>query len=112
MRAAVYRGPGDLRVEDLPVPEVGPGEMLVRVEACGVCGTDIKKIRKGLVPPPRVFGHEISGRVACTGRDVTRFREGDRVALHHHVPCGACYYCRHASYAQCEAYKRNGTSAG
>jgi len=112
MRAAVYRGPGELRVEDLPVPEIAPGEMLVRVEVCGVCGTDIKKIQKGLVPPPRVFGHEIAGIVAGVGRGVSRFREGDRVALHHHIPCGSCYYCRHGVYAQCEVYKRNGTTAG
>ena len=66
MRAAVYWGKGDLRVEDIPVPEVGPGEMLVRVDACGICGTDIKKIVKGLLPGPRVFGHEICGTVART----------------------------------------------
>ena len=65
MKAAVYRGAGDLRIEDVPVPEVGPGEMLVRVDACGVCGTDIKKIQKGLLPGPRIFGHEIAGTVAA-----------------------------------------------
>jgi L-iditol 2-dehydrogenase len=86
--------------------------MLVRVEACGVCGTDIKKIQKGLVPPPRIFGHEIAGTVTRLGRDVSRFREGERVVLHHHIPCGSCYYCRRQVYAQCETYKRNGTTAG
>jgi L-iditol 2-dehydrogenase len=112
MRAAVYRGAGRLEVEDVPVPEVSRGEMLVRVEACGVCGTDIKKIQKGLLPPPRIFGHEIAGTVAHVGRDVTRFREGDRVALHHHVPCGDCFYCHAKAYAQCGSYKLNGTTAG
>jgi L-iditol 2-dehydrogenase len=112
MRAAVYRGPGDLRIEELPVPDVGPGEMLVKVEVCGVCGTDIKKIEKGLLAPPRVFGHEISGTVAKLGPGVSRFREGERVVLHHHVPCGSCYYCERGVYAQCESYKRNGTTAG
>ena len=112
MRAAVYRGAADLRVEDVAVPEVGSGEMLVRVDVCGVCGTDIKKIQKGLVPPPRIFGHEISGTVARLGGGVSRFREGDRVVLHHHIPCGTCYYCRLKVYAQCETYKRNGTTAG
>lgn len=112
MRAAVYRGPGELRLEELPVPDVGPGELRVRVEVCGVCGTDIKKIQKGLVAPPRVFGHEIAGRVDRVGPGVTRFREGDRVALHHHIPCRACYYCSHGAYAQCGTYKRNGTTAG
>jgi len=110
--AAVYRGKGRLRVEDIPVPEIGPGELLVRVEACGVCGTDIKKIEKGLVAPPRVFGHETAGVVVRTGPGVVRFAEGQRVALHHHIPCGACFYCSLRAYAQCETYKRNGTTAG
>jgi L-iditol 2-dehydrogenase len=112
VKAAVYRAPGALSIEELPVPEIGPGELLVRVEASGVCGTDVKKIQKGLLPGPRVFGHEISGRVARAGAGVSRFREGDRVVLHHHVPCGACYFCERACHAQCDRYKKNGTSAG
>ena len=111
MQAAVFRGPGDLRVEQVPVPETGPGEMLVRVEACGVCGTDIKKIQKGLLPPPRIFGHEIAGQVARAPRG-GRFREGDRVVLHHHLPCRDCFYCERGLFAQCAGYKRNGTTAG
>src|SRR5262245_47684109 len=86
--------------------------MLVRVEVCGVCGTDIKKIEKGLLPPPRVFGHEIAGVVSRAGRGVPGFREGERVVLHHHIPCGRCFYCERKAYAQCEVYKRNGTTAG
>jgi L-iditol 2-dehydrogenase len=111
MQAAVYRGAGDLRVERVAVPETGPTEMLVRVEACGVCGTDIKKIEKGLLPAPRIFGHEIAGRVVREPRG-GRFREGDRVVLHHHIPCGTCFYCARGAYAQCAGYKRNGTTAG
>lgn len=91
------------------MPPVGPGEMLVRVDACGICGTDIKKIQKGLLPGPRIFGHEIAGTVV---QPAGPFREGDRVALHHHIPCGRCFYCARAAYAQCEGYKRNGTTAG
>jgi L-iditol 2-dehydrogenase len=112
MRAAVYRGPGILQIEEVPVPEAARGEMLVRVDACGVCGTDIKKIQRGLLPAPRIFGHEIAGTVARVGAGVVRFREGDRVALHHHIPCRDCFYCRTGAYAQCESYKRNGTTAG
>ena len=112
MRAAVYRGAGHIKVEEIPIPEVGRGEMLVRVETCGVCGTDVKKIQKGLLPGPRVFGHEIAGTVVQAGPGVSKFREGDRVALHHHIPCGSCFYCREKAYAQCEGYKRNGTTAG
>ncbi len=112
MKAAVYRGPNDLRVEDLPVPEVAAGEILIRVDACGVCGTDIKKIEKGLLPAPRVFGHEIAGTVAQVGTGVGRYREGQRVVVHHHVPCGACYYCARKAYTHCALYKKNGTTAG
>ena len=113
MKAVVYRGPNDLRVEDIPRPEPGPGEMLVRVEASGICGTDIKKIQKGLLTPPRVFGHEIAGTVAAHGPGGANcFREGQRVVLHHHIPCRACFFCRRKAYAQCETYKRNGTTAG
>jgi L-iditol 2-dehydrogenase len=111
MMAAVCRGAGDLRVEEVPVPSVGPAEMLVRVDACGICGTDVKKIQKGLLAGPRIFGHEIAGTVVREPRS-QRFREGDRVALHHHIPCGGCFYCERGAYAQCEGYKRNGTTAG
>jgi L-iditol 2-dehydrogenase len=112
MKAAVYRGRGDLRIEELPIPDVSAGEALVRVDACGICGTDIKKIQKGLLPAPRVFGHEIAGTVETVGAGVKRLRPGDRVALHHHIPCGACFYCARGAYAQCSGYKRNGTTAG
>lgn len=86
--------------------------MIVRVEVCGVCGTDVKKIDKGLVAPPRVFGHEIAGVVSATGSGVRRFKEGDRVVVHHHIPCLACFYCERKLYAQCAIYKENGTTAG
>ena len=112
MKAAVYRSAGHVGIEEIPVPEIGAGEMLVRVSTCGVCLTDVKKIEKGTLPGPRVFGHEIAGRVARTGAGVTKFREGDRVVVHHHIPCGSCFYCRRRAYAQCELYKKNGTSAG
>lgn len=112
MRAAVYRGSPRLQVEDLPRPDPGAGEILVRVDVCGVCGTDVKKIDKGLVPPPRIFGHEIAGVVAGLGVGVTRFKEGDRVVVHHHIPCLRCFYCERKLYAQCAIYKVNGTSAG
>ena len=101
MRALVYRGPKDLRVETIPVPRIGPDELLVKVAVCGVCPTDIKKIYYGTVPPPRVFGHETAGTIAQVGRQVRKFHPGQRVALHHHVPCGLCHACRHRAFAQC-----------
>jgi L-iditol 2-dehydrogenase len=112
MRAVVYRGPNDLRLEKLEVPRIGSTELLVRVVACGVCPTDIKKIQYGTVQPPRVFGHETSGTIVRLGSRVRGFELGERVALHHHVPCLACHYCRHRAFAQCATYKRTGITAG
>ncbi len=112
MQAAVYRGANDVRLEAVPVPRIGPDELLVRVAACGVCPTDIKKIQYGTVPPPRVFGHETAGTIVCAGARVRRFKVGERVALHHHVPCLECHACRHHAFAQCAQYKRTGITAG
>lgn len=112
MRAAVYRGPSKISLETVPVPKIMKGEILLRVHTCGVCGTDLKKIEYGLVPPPRIFGHEIAGTVVEVGSEVTRFKVGDRVTTHHHVPCRKCFYCRKKLFSQCESYKRTGTTAG
>ena len=112
MRAVVYRGVNDLRMETLPVPAIGSGDILVKVEACGVCPTDIKKIHYGTVAPPRVFGHETAGTIVKVGARVRGFRIGDRVGLHHHVPCLKCHACRHGTFAQCPLYKKTGITAG
>jgi L-iditol 2-dehydrogenase len=112
MRAVVYRGVNDLRLETVPVPRIGAHELLVKVAVCGVCPTDIKKIQYGTVPPPRIFGHETAGAVVRTGPRVCGFKPGDRVALHHHVPCLDCHFCRHHAFAQCATYKRTGITAG
>jgi len=114
MRAVVYRGVNNLRLESVPVPRIGPRELLVRVAACGVCPTDIKKIQYGTVPPPRIFGHETAGVISKLGSGASDlgWKIGDRVALHHHVPCLDCHFCRHRAFAQCETYKRTGITAG
>jgi L-iditol 2-dehydrogenase len=112
MLAAVYRGKNDVRLETVPVPAIGPSEMLVRVHTCGICGTDLKKISTGSHSAPRIFGHETSGVVVATGSEVTRFQNGDRVMVFHHIPCRNCYYCRHRTFAQCETYKKVGCTAG
>lgn len=112
MRAVVYRGVNDLRVETLPVPRIGSNELLVRVASCGVCPTDIKKVRQGTVSAPRVLGHETAGTIVRVGARVRGFEVGDRVGLHHHVPCLDCHFCRHHAYAQCETYKKTGVTAG
>lgn len=112
MKAAVYRGINDVRIETVPVPEIGPGELLIRVHTCGICGTDLKKISTGSHSAPRIFGHETSGTVAKVGPGVRTFHVGDRVMVFHHIPCGDCYYCRHKVFAQCPVYKKVGCSAG
>ncbi len=112
MLAAVYRGKNDVRMETVPVPEIGAGELLVRVHTCGICGTDLKKIATGSHSAPRIFGHETSGVVVATGKGASHFQAGDRVMVFHHIPCRECYYCRHKTFAQCETYKKVGCTAG
>jgi L-iditol 2-dehydrogenase len=112
MMAAVYRGRGLVSVEPVAVPQIGPGELLVRVECCGICNTDLKKIEYDLLPPPRIYGHETAGVVAAVGGGVHQYKVGDRVAVFHHIPCLSCFYCERKLYAQCETYKRVGVTAG
>jgi len=112
MRAAVYRGINDVRVETVPVPAIGPGEILIKVATCGICGTDLKKIHTGSHSAPRIFGHETAGTIAAIGEGVTNFAVGERVMVFHHVPCNNCYYCRKKTYAQCPVYKPAGVTAG
>ena len=112
MQAAVYRGINDVRLESVPVPSIGPGEMLVRVHSCGVCGTDLKKIATGSHSAPRIFGHETSGVIASVGTGVTKYRPGDRVMAFHHIPCRECFYCKNKTFAQCTTYKQVGCTAG
>jgi len=112
MRAGVYRGKGWVVVESVPVPEIREGELLFRVAACGICGTDIKKIQHGYVVPPQILGHELAGTVVKVGRGVTKFKPGDRVVSFHHIPCEACFYCERRLFSQCAAYKKVGLTAG
>lgn len=112
MKASVYRGNSQLQLERVAVPEIGPGDLLVRVEACGICHTDLKKIEYDLLAPPRIYGHEMSGVVVSVGQNVTNFVPGERVCLFHHVPCLDCFYCEKKDYAQCQTYKRVGVTAG
>src|SRR2546423_1319041 len=112
MLAAVYRGEGEVRVESLPVPQIGSGELLVKIDTCGICGTDLKKISIGSHSAPRIFGHEMAGTVAKVGEGIKQFSPGDRVMVFHHIPCGECYYCRAKTYAQCPVYKKVGAGAG
>ena len=112
MRAVVYRGINDMRVETVPVPEIGPGELLIKVATCGICGTDLKKIHMGSHSAPRIFGHEMAGTIVQVGAGVSDYQVGDSVMTFHHVPCGECYYCRKQTPAQCKLYLKTGVTAG
>lgn len=112
MLAGVYRGAGKVVCEEVPIPRIGEGEVLFRIAACGICGTDIKKIAHGFVDPPQIFGHELAGTVVEVGRGVRRFKPGDRVVSFHHVPCEKCFYCGRRLFSQCAQYKKVGLTAG
>lgn len=104
MKAAVLYSFNDIRIVDIPVPEIGPGEALVRMRACGICSGDVMPwyIEK---KAPLVLGHEPAGEVAEVGAGVTAFAPGDRVFMHHHAPCMACELCRRGDYVQCQAWR-------
>jgi L-iditol 2-dehydrogenase len=106
MRAAILHGRGDIRIEDVPVPEAGPGELIVRVGAALTCGTDLKVFRRGyharMIVPPALFGHELAGTVVEAGLGVTKFAPGDRVVALNSAPCGDCYFCAHGQENLCE----------
>src|SRR5260221_6446911 len=112
MRAGVYREKGIVRVEEVPVPEVRDREVLIKVAACGICGTDIKKIFQRYVEPPQILGHELAGTVVAVGPGVTKWKPGDRVMSFHHTPCGSCFYCEKRLFSQCKQYKTTGLTGG
>jgi len=100
MRAAVYYNNHDVRLQEMPRPEIGPGEMLVRIEASGICGSDVLEWYR-LSRAPLVLGHEIAGQVAAVGEGVSAWQPGDRVAVAHHVPCNTCRFCLSGRHTMC-----------
>ncbi len=101
MRVLMYYNNSDVRVEEIPVPTIGPGELLVKVYASGICGSDVMewyRIKKA----PRVLGHEITGEIAEVGEGIKKYKKGDRVFVSHHVPCNMCYYCLNGYHTSCE----------
>ncbi len=104
MRVAMYYNNRDVRLEELPVPSIGPGELLIRIKASGICGTDVMewyRIRKA----PLVLGHEIAGEVVSTGKGVKPYQPGDRVFVSHHVPCNSCRYCLSGHHSVCDTLR-------
>jgi L-iditol 2-dehydrogenase len=112
MRSAICQETGSMTLADLPRPDAGPGELLVRVSACGVCGTDLLKLYSPAVAKPVQLGHEVVGQVAAVGSGVAGWQVGQRLALAHHVPCYVCHYCRHGNYSMCAAFKASNIRPG
>ncbi|MGQ9581970.1 MAG: alcohol dehydrogenase catalytic domain-containing protein [Thermoplasmatota archaeon] len=111
MRVAVYHRNSDVRVQDAPVPEIGPGELLMRVEASGICGSDVMewyRVRKA----PLVLGHEVAGVVEEVGEGVSRFKKGDRIVAAHHVPCNTCRYCLRGHHSVCDTLRSTNFDPG
>ena len=106
MQAAVLYGKEDVRLESVPVPAIGPGEMLVRVRTALTCGTDVKVFRRGyhakMIRPPALFGHEMAGDVVAVGEGVFHFRAGQRIVAANSAPCDHCFFCRHGQQNLCQ----------
>lgn len=111
MRVAMYYNNHDVRLEEIPTPQIGPGELLLRVEACGICGSDVMEwYRRDRVP--LVLGHEIGGQIAAVGDGVERYQEGDRVSAAHHVPCNTCHYCLSGHHTICDTLRQTNFDPG
>jgi L-iditol 2-dehydrogenase len=111
MRVAMYYNNRDVRLEEIPAPRIGPGELLVKVLASGICGSDVMewyRIKKA----PRVLGHEITGEIVEVGKGVDRYRTGDRVFVSHHIPCNTCYYCLNGYHTVCDTLRSTNFDPG
>jgi L-iditol 2-dehydrogenase len=111
MRVARWYNNRDIRIEEMPVPRIGPGELLVRVAACGICGSDVMEWYR-LDRAPLVLGHEIGGQVVAVGEGVERYHEGDRITAAHHVPCNTCHYCLSGHHTVCDTLRRTNFDPG
>jgi L-iditol 2-dehydrogenase len=101
MRVAMYYNNSDVRLEEMPVPDIGPGELLLKVEASGLCGSDVMEWYR-IQRAPMVLGHEVSGEVVQVGAGVEQYKEGDRLVVTHHVPCNACHWCLSGRHTDCD----------
>ncbi len=112
MKSSVYHDIGDFRYEETAIPDIGDGEVLIRLKACGLCGTDIHKAVEKTVATPAVLGHEVAGEIVKVGSAVTAFQPGDRVFVAHHVPCFACYHCQRGFYSLCPQFTKTNLDPG
>jgi len=111
MRVAMWYNNRDVRIEEMPIPQIGSGELLVRVEASGICGSDVMEWYR-LDRAPLVLGHEIGGQIVAVGDGVERYKEGDRVSAAHHVPCNTCHYCLNGHHTVCDTLRRTNFDPG
>ena len=111
MQCAMYYSNRDVRLEEIPVPEIGPDELLVKMHACGVCGSDVLEWYR-LKKAPLVLGHEMTGEIADAGKNVTGYSIGDRVFVSHHVPCNTCRYCLNGHHTVCNTLRATNFDPG
>ncbi len=111
MRVAMWYNNRDVRIEEVPIPQIGPGELLMRVEASGICGSDVMEWYR-LDRAPLVLGHEIGGQIVAIGEGVEHYKEGDRAAAAHHVPCNTCHYCLSGHHTACDTLRRTNFDPG
>lgn len=111
MRVAMYYSNKDVRLEEKPVPKIGPGEILMKVQASGICGSDVMEWYR-IHKVPLVLGHEVSGEVVEVGEEVTRYKKGDRICAAHHVPCNSCHYCLSGHHTVCETLRKTNFEPG
>ncbi|MFC1940120.1 zinc-dependent dehydrogenase [Chloroflexota bacterium] len=105
MRVAVWYNNRDVRIEEMPVPQIGAGELLMQVEASGICGSDVMEWYR-LDRAPLVLGHEVGGQIVGVGEGVERYKEGDRIAAAHHAPCNTCHYCLSGHHTVCDTLRK------
>ena len=111
MRVAMYYNNSDVRIEEMPVPDIGPGELLLKIEASSICGSDVMEWYR-VQRAPIVLGHEVAGTVAQVGEGVSHFQEGDRLVVTHHVPCNACRYCLSGHHTACDTLRSTNYDPG
>lgn len=107
MKAVFIKEPNQVSINDMPSPKIGDGGILVKMKACGLCGSDLEKVYGSYGVVSNRLGHEPAGEIIAVGRDVKDFKVGDRVFVHHHVPCYECHYCKHEDYTMCPYYQKS-----